>query len=190
MTSVICYCLLYLKEKKLTYLPVWIFTKLSTYIVIWSTPRKDQVVSKWTSTFTWTMDSFWFILLESTVTVLPGIFIYWLYVWTPKSPAFPPWHRHILSDLSRVPGQRRKLSLLVQNIRVVSCISDRWWRLYRVGLIWKSHRLGVLADCHFSFFHLWNWVCVRARVCVFFMSTESETEFCVYSYSVLQGICS
>lgn len=101
--------------------------------------------------------------------------------WTPRSPAFSPWHRHILSDLPRVPGQRRKLSLCVPNIRVVSCIADLWWRLSLAGLIQKSHRLGVLADC--LSFQLFPYVEVHVCVCVcvFSMNTESLRRSSVFT---------
>lgn len=99
-----------------------------------------------------------------------------------KKSCLPLWHRHILSDLPRMPGQRRKLSLCVQNIRIVSCIADLWWRLCLAGLIRKSHRLGVLAD--FLSFQLFPFVEVCVCLCLLHEHWISETEFCVYSCSV------
>lgn len=68
-----------------------------------------------------------------------------------------------------VPGQRRELSLCVQSIRMVSCNSGLWRRLFLAGLIQESHRLAVLADClSFGLFSTWKSV----SLCVFFWTLD------------------
>lgn len=67
--------------------------------------------------------------------------------------------------------------MCVQNIRVISCIADLWWRLSLAGLIRKSHRLGVLADC--LSFQLFPYV--KVCVCVLSINTESLRQSSVFT---------
>lgn len=187
-------CLLYLKEEKLNYMLVWIFTKGSTYIIIWSTPRKDQVVSKWTACLhkQWT-------LTESFAWKVPSLcsqgFSYISYMWwTPKNPAFPCGIGMFWVTCPGCQGRGGSWVCVCKISGWLSFIADLWWRLYLAGLIQKSHRLDVLADC--LSFQLFPFV--KGGVCgvggVYCVSSPWRLNLwdrvCVNSCSVVQGICS
>lgn len=124
--------------------------------------------------------SFWVILLESTSSVFPGIFVHQLYAVNTENSCLPSvaWAWFPQGCLGRGGSW-----ICAPEMSVLSCNVRLRWRMYLAGLAQKSHRLAVLADC--LSLQPVQYIQRDVCVCVFLsLNTWSVRRSSVYNCSV------